>query len=173
MTSDGIRARRARRTVDQAGDPRRLTAANINPRTGLSTDYLNLFGEAIMLLDLASQAPEYRTELTRWRPLSYRDYFAASQLAHRHLSIAAYQAADGPARRRFDSLCTTMSATIMAVRARLGNDSEPGAAPAAVARLKLLFAQASAVVNGLDGAEGARNGLRAAIRAAEAADAAP
>jgi len=29
-----------------------LLAANINPRTGLATDYLNHFNEAIMLLEM-------------------------------------------------------------------------------------------------------------------------
>ena len=32
----------------------KLRAANINPRTGLATDYLNHFNEAIMLLQYAT-----------------------------------------------------------------------------------------------------------------------
>ena len=41
-----------------AFDSARLAAANINPRTGLASDYLNHFNEAVMLLDLLQQAPE-------------------------------------------------------------------------------------------------------------------
>ncbi|MEO8318885.1 MAG: hypothetical protein ABI561_11235, partial [Bradyrhizobium sp.] len=35
-----------------------LKAANINPRTGLATDYLNHFNEAIMLLEMVPDMPE-------------------------------------------------------------------------------------------------------------------
>ena len=35
-----------------------LRAANINPRTGLATDYLNHFNEAIMLLEMIPDMPE-------------------------------------------------------------------------------------------------------------------
>jgi hypothetical protein len=35
-----------------------LAKANINPTTGLATDYLNHFNEAIMLLDLVATVPE-------------------------------------------------------------------------------------------------------------------
>ena len=35
-----------------------LKAANINPRTGLATDYLNHFNEAIMLLEMIPDIPE-------------------------------------------------------------------------------------------------------------------
>jgi hypothetical protein len=36
--------------LDEEARIARLRAANINPRTGLATDYLNHFNEAIMLL---------------------------------------------------------------------------------------------------------------------------
>ena len=35
-----------------------LSAANINPRTGLATDYLNHFNEAVMLLEMVPDMPE-------------------------------------------------------------------------------------------------------------------
>jgi hypothetical protein len=164
MKGDGTQARRNRRKPATA-DLRRLAAANINPATGLSTDYLNLFGEAIMLLDLAPQAPEYRTELARWRPLTYCEYFGASQLAHRDLSIAAYEAARGSARRQFDSVCATMSAIIVASRSGVCGDLPPRPSPAAadaVIRLKALFARAGAIVNGLEAAKQPRTGTTAA-----------
>ncbi|MDP3655070.1 MAG: hypothetical protein Q8R67_25705, partial [Rhodoferax sp.] len=37
---------------DDAARAALLRAANINPRTGLATDYLNHFNEAIMLLEM-------------------------------------------------------------------------------------------------------------------------
>ena len=36
----------------------RLRAANINPHTGLATDYLNHFNEAVMLLEMVPDMPE-------------------------------------------------------------------------------------------------------------------
>ena len=39
-------------------DAKALTAANINPETGLASDYLNHFNEAIMLLDMIPALPE-------------------------------------------------------------------------------------------------------------------
>ena len=55
-----------------------LVAANINPRTGLATDYLNHFNEAIMLLDMIPDVPECADDFLEWQPLSYREHFAAS-----------------------------------------------------------------------------------------------
>ena len=40
----------------------RLADANINPATGLATDYLNHFNEAIMLLEMLSSCPECRDD---------------------------------------------------------------------------------------------------------------
>ncbi len=43
---------------DAAARAALLRAANINPRTGLATDYLNHFNEAIMLLEMVPDMPE-------------------------------------------------------------------------------------------------------------------
>ncbi|WP_213030289.1 hypothetical protein, partial [Acinetobacter baumannii] len=48
-----------------------LKAANINPRTGLATDYLNHFNEAIMLLEMVPDMPECAEDFLAWTPLSY------------------------------------------------------------------------------------------------------
>jgi hypothetical protein len=55
-----------------------LRAANINPRTGLATDYLNHFNEAIMLLEMIPDMPECAEDFLGWQPLSYREHFTAS-----------------------------------------------------------------------------------------------
>src|SRR6202161_1999849 len=71
----------------------RLRAANINPRTGLATDYLNHFNEAIMLLEMIPDMPECAEQFLQWRPRSYREHFAASNFRARELAIAAYDTA--------------------------------------------------------------------------------
>ena len=57
-------------------DPARLDGTNINPVTGLATDFLNHFNEAIMLLEVLPMAPECKADILAWRPMSYREHFA-------------------------------------------------------------------------------------------------
>src|SRR5256885_7382650 len=95
-------------------DPARLKAANINPKTGLATDYLNHFNEAIMLLDLLPHTPECIVELIGWEPLSYQEHFAASHFKDKELAIAAYEAAEPTARVRLDEVAGTMNAPLVA-----------------------------------------------------------
>ncbi len=96
----------------QAGDafPDRAcwSNANINPRTGLATEYLNHFNEAVMLLKLLPTCPECLEEFLAWRPLSYREHFARSRLQCRDLAIAAYETAEPAARDSLDALATAM-----------------------------------------------------------------
>lgn len=137
----------------------RYSDANINPATGLATDYLNHFNEAIMLLDMASSCPDCRAEFLDWQPMSYREHFAASHFAGRDLVIAAYEAADPALRGRLDGLAATMTAMLEATRALLRSDSAGDAAGAlaeqTVAELKSLVTRAGAVINGAADSDGA------------------
>src|ERR1700688_3328383 len=86
------------------GDHRRaaqLQAANINPRTGLATDYLNHFNEAIMLLEMIPDMPECAEEFLQWQPRSYSEHFAASNFRARELAIQAYDSANPQIRTEF------------------------------------------------------------------------
>src|ERR1700740_1106175 len=80
--------------LDEAARAATLKAANINPRTGLATDYLNHFNEAIMLLEMIPDMPECAADFLSWRPLSYAEHFTASHFRARDLAIAAYDSAD-------------------------------------------------------------------------------
>src|SRR6267154_5930424 len=71
-----------------------LKAANINPQTGLATDYLNHFNEAIMLLEMIPDMPECSEDFLQWSPLSYAEHFTASNFKARDLAISAYESAD-------------------------------------------------------------------------------
>jgi len=92
-----------------------LRAANINPRTGLATDYLNHFNEAIMLLEMIPDLPECAEEFLAWQPLSYREHFMASHFKTRELAIEAYESADSAIRTEFDNITTTMTSILTAV----------------------------------------------------------
>lgn len=130
----------------------RLSDANINPVTGLATDYLNHFNEAIMLLEVVSSCPDCREDFLGWRPLSYREHFAGSRFNGRELAIVAYEAADPERRSRLDFLAGTMTAVLKATRAAMRADLTPEAVGAlasrAAARLRPLVARAGAVING-------------------------
>jgi hypothetical protein len=135
-------------------DPARLAEANINPKTGLATDYLNHFNEAIMLLEILPEMPECITELLGWEPLSYEEHFAASNFKGRELAIEAYDAAEPRARNRLDDLADTMNAMLVAtceaMQTRPSLEAAITMASETAARLKPLVAQAGAVINGAD-----------------------
>jgi hypothetical protein len=129
-----------------------LADANINPQTGLATDYLNHFNEAIMLLEMAGSSPDCLADIRRWQPMSYCEHFLQSHLKGRDLAIAAYIAADPAARSCLDNLASTMTTVIETTRATMTEDLPAQAASVLAVRtaawLKPLVARAGAVING-------------------------
>ena len=148
---DCVEAVQAAEEADGAYEAR-LAAANINPATGLASDYLNHFYEAIMLLELLSSCPDCRDDFLAWRAMSYREHFMASRFKGRDLAIAAYDAADPSLRDCLDTLAGTMTAVLEATRAAMSADLPPERAAAladhAAAWLRPLIARAGAVING-------------------------
>src|SRR5450631_3341079 len=120
MTSTASRPVRSDRSMPQPTGPDKaraaqLRAANINPRTGLATDYLNHFNEAIMLLEMIPDMPERAEDFLGWQPLSYREHFAASNFKARELAISAYDTADAGIRTEFDNITSAMTSILTAV----------------------------------------------------------
>jgi hypothetical protein len=130
----------------------RLAQANINPSTGLATDYLNHFNEAIMLLEMMSACPDCVDDFLSWKPMSYREHFATSRFKDRQIAIEAYDAANPAVRHCLETLADTMSAVLDATRAAMGFNLPPAAAAQLAERsaawLKPLVARAGAVING-------------------------
>jgi len=130
----------------------RLTDAHINPATGLATDYLNRFNEAVMLLDMLSSCPELRPDFLAWEPMSYREHFRTSHFKTRELAIAAYDSADPNVRDTLDTLAVTMTIVLEATRAAMDTDRQPETLTAlaenAISWLKPLIARAGAIING-------------------------
>ncbi len=136
----------------------RLVEANINPVTGLATDYLNHFNEAIMMLELASQMPDCIEDLCAWRPMSYREHFAASSFKERELAIAAYELAEPALRRQLDELADMMNDILVATTQAMLGAGAPAPSPRvedALARLRVLVVRAGAVIHGLAAVEAA------------------
>jgi hypothetical protein len=117
MTSTAPKPARPNHQTDLEEEARaaQSLAANINPRTGLATDYLNHFNEAIMLLEMIPDMPECAEEFLEWQPRSYREHFAASNFRARELAIAAYDSANPQIRTEFDNITGAMSSILIAV----------------------------------------------------------
>ena len=158
MTSTASNPARADRPTPQKAGPvdparaARLRAANINPRTGLATDYLNHFNEAIMLLEMIPDMPECSEDFLEWRPLSYSEHFTASNFKARDLAIEAYETADARIRAEFDKLTSAMTSILTAVstamREAQQDKTRATLAEQATGWVKPLVALAGGIING-------------------------
>jgi hypothetical protein len=82
-----------------------ILAANVNPATGLATDYLNLFNEAIMLFEMGLDMPDMAEELADWKKHSYVEHFEKSGFEMKDVVISAYHHAPSDIRFDFDACC--------------------------------------------------------------------
>ena len=115
MTSTAPSTARQESTPEAQARAAELKAANINPRTGLATDYLNHFNEAVMLLEMVPDMPDCAEDFLQWRPLSYAEHFTASNFKARELAIEAYERADPKLRAQFDHMTDSMTSILTAV----------------------------------------------------------
>jgi hypothetical protein len=137
---------------DKEARAAQLRAANINPRTGLATDYLNHFNEAIMLLEMIPDMPECADDFLSWHPLSYAEHFTASHFKARDLAIEAYESADANVRAEFDNITAAMTSILTAVSAAMREAKQDKTrstlAEQATAWVKPLVALAGGIING-------------------------
>src|SRR5450756_1335729 len=158
MTSTASKPARSHRQMplapspDQQARAAQVRAASINPRTGLATDYLNHFNEAIMLLEMIPDMPECAEDFLGWRPLTYREHFMASHFKARELAIKAYDSADATLRAEFDNITSAMTSILTAVSAAM-REAQQDATRATLAEqatgwVTPLLALAGGVING-------------------------
>ena len=137
---------------DAAARAALLKAANINPRTGLATDYLNHFNEAIMLLEMVPDMPDCAADFLEWHPLSYAEHFTASNFKARDLAISAYETADPKIRTAFDNVTSAMTSILSAVsdamRKATQDKTRAILAEQATVWVKPLVMQAGGIING-------------------------
>ncbi len=133
-------------------NPEALAAANINPRTGLATDYLNHFNEAIMLLEMIPDMPDCFELFLEWEPRTYDEHFRASNFKSKELAIAAYHAAELSVRSEFETVVATMTSIILAVGAAMREATQDQTraklASQATDWIKPLISIAGGVING-------------------------
>ena len=148
--SDRHRPRHA--SPDEVARAALLQAANINPRTGLATDYLNHFNEAVMLLEMVPDMPECAEDFLDWHPLSYAEHFTASNFKARDLAISAYDSADPAIRAEFDNITSAMTSILTAVGSAMRevrqDKTRATLAEQATGWVKPLVALAGGIING-------------------------
>ena len=129
-----------------------MRAANINPRTGLATDYLNHFNEAVMLLEMIPDMPECAEEFLGWQPRSYREHFTGSHFRARELAIEAYDSADALVRVEFDNITAAMTSILTAVGTAMRETDQDKTratlAEQATGWVKPLVSLAGGIING-------------------------
>lgn len=149
----------------------RLVAANINPRTGLATDYLNHFNEVVMLLEMLPDMPDCAEDVLDWQPLSYEQHFEASNFAEKHLAVDAFRAAPAAVRKALKDVVATLDTAVCEKQGRLRESDDiaaiaPIIALQTVEEVKPLIATASAIIHGhLDPASVAETDSQASIDA--------
>ena len=138
--------------LDAEARAAQLKAANINPQTGLATDYLNHFNEAIMLLEMIPDMVECAEDFLAWSPLSYAEHFTASNFKAKELAISAYESADPDIRAEFDQMTETMTSILnevgQAMREAVQDATKAKLAEQAIGWLKPLVVAAGGVING-------------------------
>lgn len=145
--------------IDRAASTRPVPSGrgfpNINPVTGLSTDYLNHFAEAVMALEMADHMPECLDDLRDWQPRTYAEHFATSRFSNRDVVVRAYHAADPAVRAALDAAAETLNATLAATRdAAIRMANTDALARYSLSVVRPLIARIAALINGTAEAAG-------------------
>lgn len=87
--------------------------ANVNPKTGLATDFLNPFNEYIMLAELVADGSMQGEVLSDWIPVDYETHFSFSGFRGADVVLAAFQYLGEKARAEFDEAVNTLVELIL------------------------------------------------------------
>ena len=125
-----------------------LAAANINPETGLATDYLNHFNEVAMLIDMLGSMPDVVEDVLDWTPITYPEHFLITGFRAKELAIEAFNQCDPVIRTQFEDSCKIVEDEIADVQKLLREDVTALTEPAATAAgIYELIAQVGGVIN--------------------------
>ena len=84
-------------------------ASLVNPASGLANDYLNVFNEIVMMIDLLPAMPDLADNIEAWSPITYRAYFTRSSLAGSESALNTYDRLDPTFRRAFERCAADLS----------------------------------------------------------------
>ena len=138
-----------------AGDlaAEQLERANINPNTGLATDYLNHFNEVMMLLEMLPAMPDCAEDVLAWEPLDYEGHFENSSFKDKKLAILAYHAAPAFLREHLEERVCEINEKVGHIQSQLSQSPDPAVVAAEIAEfatneIKPLISSASGIIHG-------------------------
>ena len=136
-----------------------LVTANINPKTGLSTDYMNHFNEMVMLIQLFPSAPDVAEEILAWQPRNYCEHFEHSGFRSKALALLGHQLCPPALTRELNVIVAEIDTVLLNAQELVATASDsPKTALAldeAVEAVEVLIARASMLINGLAAVEDA------------------
>lgn len=100
-----------------AGTAAERLDAGVHPR--LSTDFLNRYSEALMLIEMVAMDDSILADLQAWQAVGYREHFATSALRCAASALAAYDDLNPNRARAFDEACHAMTRLVRTVTALL------------------------------------------------------
>ncbi|VAW22778.1 hypothetical protein MNBD_ALPHA11-937 [hydrothermal vent metagenome] len=100
-------------TITTSFSEAELRAANVNPATGLATDFLNLFNEYIMLAELVEDGSMEHDVLSDWLPIDYETHFSRSGFAGAEVVLNAYRALEKNIRQLFENAVNDLISSIL------------------------------------------------------------
>ena len=95
----------------------------------LSTDFLNRFSEALMLIEMVAMDETILADLKAWQSVGYREHFATSALRCAASALAAYDDLNPNRARAFDEACHAMTRLVRTVTALLAEIPQPKELP--------------------------------------------
>ncbi|RKR00263.1 hypothetical protein [Maricaulis maris] len=129
-----------------------LRTANINPTTGLATDYLNHFNEVVMLMEMLPDMPDCAEDVLDWAPADYPSHFANSSFKDKELAILAYRAAPNAVRAHLETLILQINGEVERAQSVLRETTSPEAcariAELASEEIRPLISAASGTIHG-------------------------
>ena len=130
-----------------------LVEANINPKTGLSTDYLNHFNEMVMMIELYPSSPDVREEILAWHTLKYREHFESSGFRAKALALIGHDLAIDSLKRQLDVIVAEIDTVLLEAQNAVASEEKHGdsnrALEEAAEAVEMLIARASALINGM------------------------
>ncbi len=99
-------------SVDNSAIQEQVKGTSINEQTLLATDYLNLFNEVLMILEMISDVPEIIERAREWRPKTYAQHFQDSNLSDGDLIVAAYEQSPSKYRVPFDETVAELNSMV-------------------------------------------------------------
>lgn len=131
-----------------------LAAANVHPESGLATDYLNHFNEAVMLLEMIGDMPEMAEDILDWQPCPYEEHFTRTGYAGAETVIGAYTASPHALKAHFETIVAALDDALEEAQDKLRAEDVADAVMLAATDIAPLLAAARAAVHGRIEGEG-------------------